>query len=358
MKIHVIGTRGFPRIEGGVEKHCEVLYPLLDDDIEICVYRRKPFVCAQEEYDNITFIDLPSTRIKGVEAVLHSFLATMHALFRKPDAVHYHNIGPAMFSPFLKLRNIPVVLTFHSPNYEHKKWGNFARKLLLFSEKIALKTADSIIFVNRFQMEKYPKDIREKSVYIPNGVKLPTFSPNTDFLAKIGVEPNKYILSVGRITQEKGFDTLIKAYCHSGITDMKLVIAGGAQFETAYLEQLKKLAGDRDVIFTGDVFGDQLAQLYTHAGLYVLASNNEGFPLVLLEAMSYHLDVLVSDIPATHLVDLPQDDYFPRADAMVLSQKLKEKMQNIRKVEYDLSEYNWNRVARVVSELFYKVVGR
>ena len=62
MKIHVIGTRGFPRIEGGVEKHCEVLYPLLDDDIDICVYRRKPFVCAQEEYDNITFIDLPSTR--------------------------------------------------------------------------------------------------------------------------------------------------------------------------------------------------------------------------------------------------------------------------------------------------------
>jgi len=171
MRICVIGTRGFPNIQGGVEKHCEALYPLLNNNDEIIVFRRKPYVHEHSTpYKNIRFIDLPSTKIKGLEAVLHSLLATIYSLFLSPDVVHIHNIGPALFSPILKIFGKKVVLTYHSPNYEHKKWGWFARHLLLTSEKIALTCSDAIIFVNKFQMEKYGKIILAKSYYIPNGI--------------------------------------------------------------------------------------------------------------------------------------------------------------------------------------------
>ena len=171
MKICVIGTRGFPHIQGGVEKHCEALYPLLAVDNEIIVFRRMPYVTDKaSSYHNIKFIDLPSTTIKGFEAVLHSFLATVYSVFIRPDAVHIHNIGPAMFAPILKLFRIKVVLTYHSPNYEHEKWGWFSRHLLMISEQIALHYSDSIIFVNKFQMEKYDEKVRRKSYYVPNGI--------------------------------------------------------------------------------------------------------------------------------------------------------------------------------------------
>ena len=206
MKISVLGTRGFPKIQGGVEKHCESLYPLFNAKYQITVYRRKPYVNSDKTYPNIKFIDLPSTKIKGFEAVFHSFLATLSACFGKSDVVHIHNIGPALFAPLLRLSGKKVVLTYHSPNYEHTKWGRMAKKILKFSESIALNCSQAIIFVNKFQMQKYPEKVQKKSVYIPNGI--PNVQPTSkcNYISSMGLTPGKYVISVGRITPEKGFD--------------------------------------------------------------------------------------------------------------------------------------------------------
>lgn len=359
MKVCVIGTRGFPFVEGGVEKHCESIYPLIaqNGQVEITVFRRRPYVKDNSPtYRNVRFVDLPSTTIKGVEAVIHSFLATVQAIRLKPDVVHFHNIGPCLFAPLLKWFSIPVVLTYHSPNYEHKKWGSFAKKLLRFSEKIALKYADRIIFVNRFQMDKYSEEIKGKSVYIPNGIVLPELPKADDCLEKWGLEKEKYILSVGRITPEKGFHTLLKAFRDIQPCDYKLVIAGGVEFESGYMRELQSLSRDMPVVFTDYVFGEELAQLYANAGLFVLASENEGFPLVLLEAMSYRRNLLVSDIPATHLVALTQEDYFPCANAVELSKQLSQKLSQPAERDYDLCEYSWGKVADQVAQLLQKAV--
>jgi len=355
MKVSVIGLRGFPMIEGGVEKHCESLYPNIRKDIDITVYRRKSYVTDDGSYDNISFIDFPSTRIKGFEAAFHSCISSLNALIKKPDLVHYHNIGPALFSPIMKLRKIPVVLTYHSPNYEHNKWGLFAKKLLMFSERIALKIADKVVFVNSFQMDKYTDEIKRKSVYVPNGINDLSVSPNTDFLERHGLKKGKYILSVGRITPEKGFDTLIKAYKLAEKNEYKLVIAGGVEFENSYMKELKELSKGEDVVFTGYTFGDDLHQLYTHAGLYVIASNNEGFPLVLLEAMKYKLNILASDIPATHLVELDSNDYFVKGDYKALAEKISQRTKELKKRNYDLSKYDWNEIAETMSDIFHEV---
>jgi len=345
MKVCVIGTRGFPFIEGGVEKHCESLYPLLAENAEIVCFRRQSYVKKNANYRNITFIDLPSTRIKGLEALMHSFLAVLCAIAQRADVVHFHNIGPALFAPLVKLFSVPVLLTYHSPNYEHQKWGRFAKKFLLFSEHVALKFSDKIIFVNDYQMRKYPQYIQEKSVYIPNGINLPRTTQSYDKLSKYDLQPGKYVLSVGRITPEKGFHTLIRAFKELNRNDYKLVIAGGVEFESGYMKELQILSKDLPVVFTGYVFGDMLAQLYSNAALFVLASENEGFPLVLLEAMSYQKDVLVSDIPATRLIALDEADYFPSGNCEMLYEAMQNKLRVLQKREYDLTGYNWQKIA-------------
>ncbi len=357
MKICVIGMRGFPQIEGGVEKHCEELYPRMRDDIHAVVYRRRPYVISDKRYDNIEFIDLPSTQIKGFEAFFHSLASTLNAIPKKPDLVHFHNIGSALFAPIIKLKKIPVVLTYHSPNYEHDKWNSAAKKFLLMCEKTALKYSDKIIFVNKFQMQRFPEEIQKKSVYIPNGINTAEKSFNTDYLEELCIEKNKYILSVGRITPEKGFDTLIKAYNKAEKSGCKLVIAGGVEFENSYMNELRRLAGD-NVIFTGYVYGDKLMQLYTNAKLYILASKNEGFPLVLLEAMSYGLDLIVSDIPATHLVDLDSDCYFDRDDINQLAEKISRKLLTATNRKYDLSDFDWNKAAEDTAIIYDSLVNK
>ncbi len=349
MRVAVIGTRGFPDIQGGVERHCECLYPRFGGFVEaIKVYRRRPYMSSETRlahYPRISFVDLPSTRIKGFEAVFHTFLCCMHLLFHRVDVVHIHNIGPGMFTPLLRLYGFKVVITYHSPNYEHKKWGTIAKLILRTSESLSFGFANKIIFVNKFQMEKAPLSIQKKSVYIPNGIDDISRSEATDYIDKIGAKKGEYVLGVGRLTPEKGFEYLVEAV--NKLDEVKqLVIAGATDHGDGYLQRLKELDVNNKVIFAGFVGGENLRQLYSHARMFVLSSENEGFPLVMLEAMNYDLPMVVSDIPATHLVELPSNCYAEKGNVESFVNRIVEKYneKDIRK--YDLSEYNWNMVVK------------
>ena len=124
------------------------------------------------------------------------------------------------------------------------------------------------------------------------------------------------------------------------------MIAGACDHDENYFNQLKALDRNNKVVFTGFTFGDNLAQLYSHARMFVLSSVNEGFPLVLLEAMNYSLPIVATDIPATHLIELPAASYVEKANpkslALGIQRMLKEPAD---KFHYDLSEYNWQSIA-------------
>lgn len=273
-----------------------------------------------------------------------------------PNIIHFHNIGPALFAPIAKVFGIGIVLTYHSPNYEHEKWGFVAKKALLFSEKVALKYADRIIFVNKLQMLKYSKPVLDKSVYIPNGITSPLRTSKTDFLDKWSLKKNKYILSVGRVTPEKGIDVLIKAYNLINRMDYKLVIAGSFDYETGYKKKLDSLIARKDVVFTGFVRSEDLSQLYSNAALFVLASNNEGFSIALLEAMSYGLPIIVSDISAMHMVNLDPESYFEKGNFIALKEKMEAKLNSDTVPHYyDLSRYNWDNYVNQLEDIYYDV---
>ena len=110
-------------------------------------------------------------------------------------------------------------------------------------------------------------------------------------------------------------------------------------------------------MFVGFATGEDLCQLYSHARLFVLSSVNEGFPLVLLEAMNYKLPLLVSDIPATRLVALCQDDYFRCGDVDDLQKKLQKKLSEpVVRHSYYLSLYDWDKIAEQTVEVYKSVM--
>lgn len=359
MKIAVFGTRGFPLIQGGVEKHCENLYPQFSHQIKIIVFRRKAFISEENKSprfeDNLKFIDLPSTKIKGFEAFFHSFLATMYCLIIRPDIVHIHNIGPGIFTPLLRLAHIKVVLTYHSANYEHKKWGFLGRTILKLGEFCSTKFANKIIFVNEMVMKSFSPQIQNKSTFIPNGIKPASITQAKDYLKILGVDNHPYILAVGRITPEKGFDYLIDAFNLLKTNNLYLVIAGGIDHKSAYgNELLNKAMINKKIIFTGHVEGEKLEQLYNHAQLFILPSYNEGYPIVLLEAISYKLPIMASDIPANKQLKLPQESYFHTGDYKELALVLERRLisENKIRIDYKQQLYTWYDVAKRTEQVF------
>ena len=76
MKIVVTGLRGFPRIQGGVETHCEELCPrLVKLGCDMTVTRRKPFVREASPltvYEGVKFKDLNTPKRQGLEAAVHT----------------------------------------------------------------------------------------------------------------------------------------------------------------------------------------------------------------------------------------------------------------------------------------------
>ena len=102
---------------------------------------------------------------------------------------------------------------------------------------------------------------------------------------------------MGRLVPEKRVDLLIEAFRRVP-GDQQLAIVGDSSFSDQYSRRLRDLAAqDPGVVFTGFAYGDELAALYQHAGVFVQPSALEGLPLTLLEAASHDAPVLVSDIP-------------------------------------------------------------
>ena len=87
MKIFVTGTRGIPDIPGGVEKHCQELYPLIAAmGHEVIVATRTPYVIEKKStWQGVHLLHIFAPRMKSLEAITHTFFAVIKARFVNPD---------------------------------------------------------------------------------------------------------------------------------------------------------------------------------------------------------------------------------------------------------------------------------
>ena len=361
INVFVFGLRGFPGVQGGVENHCENLYNIIAENkwIKLTIFRRKPYLTnTTKSYSKINFIDIPSTKLKGFEALYHSFLCTILCILKRPDIVHIHNIGPGLFIPLLKFLNIKVIVTYHSQNYKHNKWGFFSKRLLKFSEFLVYMFATRVIFVSRHLSENYS---HENKIIITNAVKIDFQGIDVTFLSKYNIEENKYIFYAGRISKEKGVLLLINSFLELQHNfDLKLVIAGGIDNKTKYSKQVIAFKNKNDrIIFTNYIKGNELKSLYYYSKLFVLPSYYEGNPLALLEAMSYNLQIVVSNIPANRELNLNDDCYFNAGDLYDLTYKIERIIRN--PIIYDFKKiieekYNWDTIAKKTLNVYKSLI--
>ena len=372
-KIVVAGTRGVPNIMGGVETHCEELFPrLVENGYDVTIIRRSAYIKKGVDknsgvkdgvWKSVKLYDLKSPRKKSFEAIIHTIKAVVIARWLGAKVVHIHAIGPAMMTPLARLLGMKVVFTHHGPDYDRDKWGFMAKTMLKLGERMGCWFANDVIVISDVIKSLIAKKYnRKKHVHlIYNGVPSPEFCHEPEYFAQLGIEEGKYILGMCRFVPEKHLHDLVEAYVKLKVKseklkvpfDVKLVLAGDTDFEDDYSLGLKKMAKENGVVLTGFVRGSKLHSLLTNALCYSLPSSHEGLPIALLEAMSYQLPVITSAIPANLEVGLDPDCYHEVGDVDILSDKLEAICNRpLERINYDMSKYDWDRIAKQVGEIY------
>jgi glycosyltransferase involved in cell wall biosynthesis len=299
LKIAMIGLRGLPATWGGVERHVEELGArLADRGHEVTVFTRPAYSDRRGDYRGMTLKPLPTVTRKHLEATVHSAVAAAATVGRGFDVVHFHAIGPGLFTPIPSLMSrARVVQTIHGLDDQRDKWGGTAQKVLGIARCMSARVPDEVVVVSEELGRVYRAEHGRETHHIPNGAPHVTAMPAGEVLARLGVTPQRYLVSLGRLVPEKDPETLIRAFAKVD-TDARLVIVGGSSHTNEYVALLRRLAdADDRVVLAGFVYGDELTELMSSAGLFVQPSRLEGLPLTLLEAAAFERPVVVSDIP-------------------------------------------------------------
>jgi glycosyltransferase involved in cell wall biosynthesis len=364
IKVCIVGLRGVPAIMGGVEAHCEQLYPRLRHlmpEAEFEIIGRRAYTGPEAyEYQGIRVTPLGGVEGKYFEALSHTFVAILYARFKAhADLIHIHAIGPGVLAPLAKLLGMRTVVTHHGKDYLRQKWNRFAKALLAAGEWLSVMAAERTVVVSGTLAQELARRYPARAdhiVYVPNGMPASSGREGASeadeaVLQRFGLAKNSYVLAVGRLVPEKGFHDLIAAFDAAPAT-LKLVIAGAADHTDRYSQALLAQASER-IVFTGFQDHGTLGALYRNAGLFVLPSYHEGLPIVVLEAARYGAPILISDISANLDIGLEPGNYFPVGDVSALRGKLAGGYDGFNvDVEAISRQFDWDLIAQRTAAVY------
>jgi glycosyltransferase involved in cell wall biosynthesis len=356
MKIAMLGLKGIPYPEG-IENFTEqVGWRLAERGHQITVYVR-PYVEVDKSYRGMQIKRLPSINTKHLDALTHTFLSTVSAVCSDFDIVHFHALGPSIFSIIPRMKRIKTVVHVHGLDWQRKKWGKIAKMCLRASEFGAVHFPHRTIAISLDLKKYFEKKYSKHIDYVPTGVETYQYrEPHK--IKRWGLDKGNYILFLARLVPEKGCHYLINAF--EGIkTSMKLVIAGQSSHSDDYVALLKRKTNP-NIIFTGYVKGSVLEEMFSNAYIYVLPSELEGLPHSLLQALSFGKCVLSSDIAAN--VEALGDCglTFRNKDCKELEEKLQFLLRNPGFVNAQAEKararvrqhYTWDKVVDKLEEIY------
>lgn len=258
------------------------------------------------KFPSVEFRNYPSYRI----AIPYALAFEKEFKSSDFDVIHVHTPAVIGVAGILlgKLYKRPVVGTFHTmlPDYSHYILGGLQniKPLQRITKKILWKYTS--IFYNSCDVITAPTEevkellerhgVRKRIIVMPTGIEIShRKKPKNALRKKYNFsQKDRIILHVGRVTKEKNIETVLDAM--KELKDEKLIVTSDGPYRK-YLQEYAKRTGINNVIFTGFIDENKLNDYYQMSDLFVMASKTETQGLVLAEAMSYSLPIVVLDAP-------------------------------------------------------------
>ena len=288
-----------------------------------------------------------------------------------PDIVHIVTEGPLGLAVLqaAKAKNIPVTSGFHSAFQDFSRFYDLAflvkpiqHYLKWFHNNTRVTCVPSRDTAEAIQNFGVTCDVQ----VIKTGVDIEKFSPrfrSSVLRRKWGAcEFTTVMLYVGRVSQEKEIQVLIDAYIQlkqNSDKKAKLVIVGDGPDR----ERLERYSKDHDVIFTGVLRGQLLAEAFASADVFSFASQTETFGNVVLEAMASGLPVVAYDYAcAKQYLDTDAAWLIPLGQKQLFSQQLQSLPNNKvlhamgRNALTKVEDAGWSHPVQQLEAMFYRII--
>ncbi|QKF67962.1 glycosyltransferase, family 1 [Arcobacter venerupis] len=248
--------------DGGLEKHTiELSKQLANRGFDITVIAHKDF---EESFENIKFIPLDLSKSRNNFFILFK----LYKILKKEnfDIIHTQaNKATSMVTKIKSFINSKIVSTLH----------NYKKNLLAFEK------SDFVITVS----DNIGKDLKTKNrVTIYNGIAFNSDENlKIDLYFKYNIEKDKFIIcSVARLTKVKRFELILAAIKN---LNLHLILVGSGDEEKSLKNEVARLDIKNKVTFTGNLANAEVKKIVSSSSLFVMSSDNEGFPYTFVETM-------------------------------------------------------------------------
>jgi glycosyltransferase involved in cell wall biosynthesis len=310
-------------------------------------------------------VHLPTVRNKYLDTFIHTLLSSVHAARGpKPDVALFFIAGNSPLCLVTRGAGIPTLINVDGLDSDRRKWNRLAKAYLRAAERLSPRMAHRAITDSYAVAHIYERRYGRHIGVVPYGAEIPD-EVQSDVLDRLGLEPRRYVLFVGRLEPENNPHLLVEAWSRipSKVTrGMKLVVVGGAPYASEYINRVRRTADPR-VVFPGYVFGPGYWELQRNAYLFCAPTEVGGTHPVILEALAAGNCVLVNDYKPNAETVGDAGVYFSGSEgAPDLARQLerllleRETVDDYRGRALKRAElYSWDAVAAAYEELLLEV---
>jgi len=270
--------------------------------VSVVCFEKTP-ASNKEILDGVKIIRVPIAKLLASQPLGFKYFLQCISAASKADVVHLHapNMLGALCTLFIPSRT-RLLVHWHSDVLNKGILGKILRPL----ESALLRRANSIVATSQVYADASETlaPFKDKIAVVPIGVPDAKHYGSDSQLpptlaSQIG--SRKIVLAVGRLVRYKGFDVLIRAAQQLNKHSVVVIVGGGPLQQE--LHQAIVYGGVEDRVVLAGRLSDAagLHALFERAALYCLPSTYraEAFGVVLLEAMTYGLPIVASDIPGS-----------------------------------------------------------
>jgi len=371
LRIGMLGLYGMPmtnlHFTGFETGFGEIAPRLVDAGHEVTIYCRRgsyPEALRVPEYRGVRLIYVPSPGGKNFSGLIATLFAAIHALtVGGYDIFFFVNVGMGHHAALCRAFGNKVVMNVDGLDWTRAKWGPVAKWYFFSAARSAVRFCTELVTDAEAMRVFYLERFKKETTMIAYGAYIES-SQKPELISRFGVVPDDYYLIASRLIPENHADLIARAFLKSG-SKRKLVIAGGANYDSDFHRELRALAGEK-IILTGHIDDQEvIRELHCNCFAYVHGHSVGGTNPSLLKAMGYGNCILALDNVFNREVLAGGAIFFPR-DEEVLANEMRMLesdpacVAELRKMgpERIQKNYTWEKIAGQYDTMFKEVAAR